>query len=75
MFPSVDNISGLKAVKSIPDARQDQFSPTACIIEALKLCLKCSHPIINNKHFLQHKILICHVLIAILPSNILMLKL
>ena len=39
MFPSIDNISGLKAVKSILDARQDQFSPTACIIEALKLCL------------------------------------
>ena len=25
MFPSIDNISGLKAVKSILDARQDQF--------------------------------------------------
>ena len=53
MFPSIDNISGLKAVKSIPDARQGKFSPTACIIEVLKLCLKCNHPIINNKHFLQ----------------------
>ena len=41
MFPSIDNISGLKAVKSILDARQDQFPPTACIIEALKLCLEC----------------------------------
>ena len=53
MFPSIDNISGLKAVKSILDARQDQFSPTACIIIALKLCLECKNSIFNNKHFIQ----------------------
>ena len=53
MFPSIDNISGLKAVKSILDARQDQFPPTACIIEALKLCLECYNSIFNNKRFLQ----------------------
>ena len=53
MFPSIDNISGLKAVKSILDARQDQFLPTACIIEALKLCLQCNNSIFDNKHFLQ----------------------
>ena len=51
MFPSVDNISGLKAVKSILDARQDQFPPTACIVETLKLCLECNNSILNNKHF------------------------
>ena len=53
MFPSIDNISGLKAVKSILDARQDQFPPTACIIEALKLCLQCYNSIFDKKHFLQ----------------------
>ena len=53
MFPSIDNISGLKAVKSILDARQDQFPPTTCIIEALKLCLECKNSIFNYKHFLQ----------------------
>ena len=31
-FPGIDNISGLKAVKRIFDARQDQFHPTVCII-------------------------------------------
>ena len=36
MFSSVDSISGLKAVKSILDARQDQFPPTTFIIEACK---------------------------------------
>ena len=53
MFPSIDNISGLKAVKSILDAKQDQFPPTTCIIEALKLRLECNNSIFNNKHFLR----------------------
>ena len=53
MFPTIDNISGLKAVKSVLDTKQDQFPPTACIIEALKLCLECSNSVFNNKHFLQ----------------------
>ena len=53
MFTSIDNISGLKAVKSILDARQGQFPSTACIIEALKLCLDCAKSIFNNKNFLQ----------------------
>ena len=53
MFPSIDNLSELKAVKSILDARQDQLPSMACIIEALKLCLECNNSIFNNKHFLQ----------------------
>ena len=53
MFPSLDNISGLKAVKNILDSRQDQFPHTAYITEALKLCLECNNSIFNNKHFLQ----------------------
>ena len=53
MFPSIDNISWLKAVKSILDARQDQFPPKTSIIEALKLCLECNSSIFNYKHFLQ----------------------
>ena len=53
MFPGIDNISELKAAKSILYARQDQFPPTACIIEALKLCLECYNSIFNNKRFLQ----------------------
>ena len=53
IFRSVDNISGLKAVKSILDSRQDQFPPTASIIGAVKLCLECNNSIFNDKHFLQ----------------------
>ena len=52
VFPSINHVSWLKAVKSILDARQDQFPPTSCIIEALKLYLECNNSIFNNKHFL-----------------------
>ena len=52
MFLSIDIISGLKAVESILDARQDQFPSMVCIIEALKLSLEFNNSIFNNKHFL-----------------------
>ena len=79
MFPSIDNIFGLKAVKSILEARQDQFSHTACITEAVKLCLACNNSIFNNQHFLQSNgtaqdpHMSCSY--SNIPSNILMLKL
>ena len=38
MFPSIDNQSGLQAVKNALEARQEQSPPTDCIIEALNLC-------------------------------------
>ena len=53
MFPSIDNQSGLQAVKNALEARQKQFPPTHCIIEALKLCLEPNNSVFNNKHFLQ----------------------
>ena len=53
LFLSIDNISGLKAVKCILGPRQDQFPSTFCITEALKLGLECNNSIFNNKHFLQ----------------------
>ena len=49
MFPSIDNISGLKVVKSILETLGQTIA--ACIIEALKLWLQCSNSIFNNKHF------------------------
>ena len=54
MFPSIDNESGLQAVKNALEAREEQFPPTLCIIEVLELCLKCNNPIFNKKHFLQN---------------------
>ena len=53
MFPSIDNISSIQAVKNVLENRSDQFSPTDCIIEALKLCLESNNSIFNNKFYLQ----------------------
>ena len=46
MFPSIDNVLSLEAVSEILQNRESDFSPAACILDALKLCLKC-----NNNHF------------------------
>ena len=54
MFPSVDNESGLQAVKNALEAREEHFPPILCIIQALELCLKCNNSIFNKKHFLQN---------------------
>ena len=54
MFPSIDNESGLQAVKNAPEAREEQFPPTLYITEALKLCLNCVNSIFNKKHFLEN---------------------
>ena len=39
MFPSIDNVSGFKAVSEILENREADFPPAECILEALKLCL------------------------------------
>ena len=56
MFLGINNIPRLKAAKKILDATQDQFPPTDCIIEVLKMCLECNNSIFNNKHFLQNEV-------------------
>ena len=53
MFPSIDNISGLKSMKKVLESRSNQFPPSNCIIEALKLCLESNNSIFNSKHYLQ----------------------
>ena len=40
IFPSIENESGLQAAKNALEAREEQFPPTLCAIEALELCLK-----------------------------------
>ena len=53
MFPSTDNISGLKSVKKVLESRSNQSPPGNCIIEALKLCLESNNSSFNKKHYLQ----------------------
>ena len=50
MFSSIDNESGLQAIKNASEAREQQFPPAFCIIEALGLCLKCNNSIFNKSH-------------------------
>ena len=45
MFPSIDNNSALKAVKRVLNVMQDQFPPTSCMIETLKLGLDCNNSV------------------------------
>ena len=54
MFPSIDNESGLQAVRNALEARDEQFPRTLCIIEALESCQKCNNSISKQKHFLQN---------------------
>ena len=35
------------------EAREEQFSTTLCITEALKTCLRCNNSTFNKEHFLQ----------------------
>ena len=53
IFSSIDNQSGLRAVKNAVETSQEQFPPTNSITESLKLCLESNCYIFNNKHFLQ----------------------
>ena len=45
MFPSIDNNSALKAVKRVLNVMRDQFPPTSCMIETLKLGLDCNNSV------------------------------
>ena len=40
-------------MKNTLEARKEQFQPTNCIIEALKLCLESKNTVFNNKCFLR----------------------
>ena len=53
IFFSTDKESGFRAVKNALEISQEQFPPTNCIIESLKLCLESNCYIFNDKHFLQ----------------------
>ena len=53
MFPSIDNESGIKAVKKVLNDRESKNPPTECILEALRLCLECNISVFNEKKFIQ----------------------
>ena len=53
VFPNVDNNLGLAAVKNALNARERQVPSTNCILEAVKICLKCNHSVFKDNFFLQ----------------------
>ena len=53
IFPSIDNESGIKAVKKVLNDRESKNPPTECILEALILCLECNNSVFNDKNFIQ----------------------
>ena len=64
MFLSIENESGIKAVKKVLNDRESKNSPTECILEALRLCLECNNSAFNDKNFIQLMVqlkgLTCH---------------
>ena len=53
MFPSIDNINGIEAVRSILDSRTTKLPPTECIIEGLEICLYNNNSKFANDNLLQ----------------------
>ena len=53
MFPNIDNMSDLDAVKSILLNRSTNTPPVECTLEGLKPCLTCNNFIFNNRNLLQ----------------------
>ena len=53
MFPNIDNMSDLDAVKSILLNRSTNTPPVECTLDGLKPCLTCNNSIFNNRNLLQ----------------------
>ena len=53
MFPNIDNIKGIKAVKLALRNRPSQKSSTECIIEGLEICLYNINSRFDQVHLLQ----------------------
>ena len=53
MFSSIDNGSGIKAVKKVLIDSDSKNPPTECVFEALRLCLECNNSVFNDKTFIQ----------------------
>ena len=53
MFPNIDNKLGLTAVRKALNARENKFSTTACILDAVKICLKSNHCVFKENFFPQ----------------------
>ena len=75
-FLTIDNISGLKPAKNFSDTRQSQFDLWLALLTLLNYAQNLTNLILITNIFyrvtIQYKVLVFHIVIAILPSNILM---
>ena len=53
MNPSIDNVLGLKALKTVLSDRESKHPPTECVLEALRLCLEGNNFVFNDINFIQ----------------------
>ena len=52
MFPNIDNIKGIEAVKTALQNRPSQKPSTGCIIEELEICLYNNNSKLDQDHLL-----------------------
>ena len=53
MFPNIDNIKGIEAVKLALQNRPSQKPSTECIIEGLEICLYNNNSKFDHEHYKQ----------------------
>ena len=53
MFPNIDNVKGIEAVKKALNTRSSRKPSTACVIDALSICLYNNNSVFANQNLLQ----------------------
>ena len=53
MFPSINNVKGLDAVRLALYTRDSNKPSTECVLEGLEICLYNNNPIFDKNHLLQ----------------------
>ena len=53
MFPNIDNAKGIEAVRKALNTRSDLKPSTACVIDALSICLFNNNSVFANQNLLQ----------------------
>ena len=53
MFPSIDNVKGLDAVRLVPNKRDSNKPSTECVLEGLQICLYNNNLTFDKNHLLQ----------------------
>ena len=53
MFPNINNVKGIEAVKKALNTRSSRKPSTACVIDALSICLYNNNSVFANQNLLQ----------------------